>query len=125
MDKRRGEHLNLKIRFVPYERFRENHLGSMLEKMHDNTIILIDAKLTADEEANLIKETMKKVSGSFSGIELNSLELTNGKNLTNFDKLKNMVIERIVGKKRGLTIIGPARTVRQIRKNPEELLLYM
>ena len=126
MAKKRGEkHMNLKIRFVPYEKFRENHLGRLLERMGHNTIILIDAKLTAEEEANLIKETMEKVSGSFSGIELNSLELTNGKKLNNFDRMKNMVIEKIIGKKRGLTIIGPASTVRQIRKNPEELLLYM
>ena len=122
---KRGKHMNLKIRFVPYEKFRENHLSSFLETMGKNTIILIDAKLSAEEEANLIKETMKKVSGTFSGIELNSLELTNGRKLSNLDKIKNMVIERIVGKKSGLTIIGPAKTVRQIRKNPEELLLYM
>ena len=124
-DKSGGKHMNLKIKFVPYEKFRENHLGKFLGELHDNTIVLIDAKLSADEEATLIKETMEKVSNHFSGIELNSLEFSNGKKLNNFDKLKNMVIERIIGKKRGLTIIGPAKTVRQIRKNPEELLLYM
>ena len=117
--------MNLKIRFVPYEKFKKNHLGRFLDNMESNTIILIDAKLRAEEEANLIKETMEKVSTSFSGIELNSLELANGKTANQFDKLKNMVIEKIIGKKRGLTIIGPAKTVRQIRKNPEELLLYM
>ncbi len=36
-----------------------------------------------------------------------------------------MIIERIAGKKRGLTIIGPAKIIRKIEKNPEELLLYM
>ena len=124
--KKRGEmHTNLKIRFVPYEKFKHNHLGRFLNSLQDNTTVLIDAKLTADEEAGLIKETMEKVSNNFSGIELNSLELANGRKLSNFDKMKNMVIERIIGKKRGLTIIGPAKTVRQIRKNPEELLLYM
>jgi len=120
-----GKHMNIRIKFVPYEKFRENHMGRFLRDLQENTIVLIDAKLKADEEANLIKETMEKVSNQFSGIELNSLEFANGKKLSNFDKIKNMVIERIIGKKRGLTIIGPAKTVRQIRKNPEELLLYM
>jgi len=115
----------LKIRFVPYEKFKVSDLGVFLEGMHDNTIVLIDAKLTPEEEANLIKETMKKVSNTFSGIELNSLELSNSKSLNNIEKIKNVVIEKIIGKKRGLTIIGPAKTVRQIKKNPEELLLYM
>jgi len=124
-DKRGGKHMNLKIKFVPYEKFRENTLSKFLKDLQDNTIVLIDAKLTADEEASLIKETMEKVSNHFSGIELNSLEFANGKKMSNFNKVKNMMIERIIGKKRGLTIIGPAKTVRQIRKNPEELLLYM
>ena len=119
------KHMNIRIKFVPYEKFRENSLGKFLKNLQENTIVLIDAKLTADEEANLIKETMGRVSNQFSGIELNSLEFANGRNLGNFDKIKNMVIERIIGKKRGLTIIGPAKTVHQIRKNPEELLLYM
>jgi hypothetical protein len=116
---------NLKIRFIPYDKFRSNKIGSFLEKMGNDTLILIDAKLTPDEEANLIKETMGKVSGDFSGIELNSLEATTGNELTPFDRIKNMVIEKIVGKKSGFTIIGPAKTVHQIRKNPEELLLHM
>lgn len=119
------KHMNIRIKFMPYEKFREKDLGKFLDSLHENTIVLIDAKLTADEEANLIKETMKKVSNQFSGIELNSLELANGKKISNINKIKNMVIEKIIGKKRGLTIIGPAKTVHQIRKNPEELLLYM
>jgi hypothetical protein len=123
--KKGDKHMNIRIKFVPYEKFRENKISKFLGDLQDNTIVLIDAKLSADEEANLIKETMEKVSNHFSGIELNSLEFANGKKLNNFDKIKNAVIERIIGKKRGLTIIGPAKTVRQIRKNPEELLLYM
>ncbi|RLI98651.1 MAG: hypothetical protein DRO99_00235 [Candidatus Aenigmatarchaeota archaeon] len=126
MKKKRGEkHMNLKIKFVPYEKFKENNLGKFMKELKHNTIVLIDAKLSADEEAKLIKETMEKVSNDFSGIEMNSLELSTGKQESGIDVVKNMIIERITGKKRGLTIIGPAKTVRQIRKNPEELLLYM
>lgn len=117
--------MNLKIKFVPYERFKRNKFRTFLKDLQESTILLIDAKLTADEEAHVIKETMRKVSGMFTGIELNSLELSNAKKMGNFGKIKNMMIERIIGKKRGLTIIGPAKTIRQIKKNPEELLLYM
>ena len=117
--------MNLKIKFIPYERFKRNKFRSFMKDLQESTILLIDAKLTPDEETHVIKETMRKVSGRFSGIELNSLELSNGKKLSNFEKVKNTVIEKMTGKKRGLTVIGPAKTVRQIRKNPEELLLYM
>ena len=117
--------MKLKIKFIPYERFKANKFRSFMKDLQGSTILLIDAKLTPDEEAHIIKETMRKVSGPFSGIELNSLEIFNGKSLNNLEKLKNIVIEKIIGKKRGLTIIGPAKIVRQIKKNPEELLLYM
>jgi len=117
--------MNLKIKFIPYERFKKSKFKSFMKDLRESTILLIDAKLTPEEEAHIIKETMRKVSGVFTGIELNSLELSNGKKLNNFEKVKNAVIEKITGKKRGLTVIGPAKTIHQIRKNPEELLLYM
>lgn len=113
----------LKIKFVPYEKFKRDGFRSFLKDLQEKTIVLIDAKLGAEEEASIIEETMKKVSGRFSGIELNSLEFSGG-TAGNLDRVRNMVIERVIGKKRGLTIIGPSRVVREIRKNPEELLLY-
>ncbi|MFQ5647731.1 MAG: DUF2073 domain-containing protein [Candidatus Aenigmatarchaeota archaeon] len=115
--------MNLKIKFVPYEKFRHDGFKRLLGDLKGNTIILVDAKLNAEEEARLIKDTMEKVSTSFTGIEMSSLELE--KQPDTLDKIKNMLIETISGKKRGLTIIGPAKIVRRIEKNPEELLLHM
>jgi len=114
----------LKIKFVPYEKFKREGFKSFMKDLQEQTIVLIDAKLSADEEATIIEETMKKISGKFTGIELNSLEIASGSSVNNLDRVRNMVIERMSGKKRGLTIIGPSKVVREIRKNPEELLLY-
>lgn len=114
----------LKIKFIPYEKFKRDGVKTFMSDLRERTIVLIDAKLSAEEEANIIEETMKRISGKFTGIELNSLELASGSSITNFERVRNMVIERMTGKKRGLTIIGPSKVVREIRKNPEELLLY-
>jgi hypothetical protein len=113
----------LKIKLIPYEKFKRDGFKSFMKDLKERTIVLIDAKLRADEEAEIIEETMKKVSGRFTGIELNSLEL-DASTAKNFDRVRNMFVERMIGKKRGLTIIGPSKVVREIRKNPEELLLY-
>lgn len=116
---------NLKIKFVPYEKYRKDGLRSIMKDLRNETIVLIDAKLPAEEEAMIIEETMKKINGnhtSFTGIELSSIDMD--KAAGNMDKLKGMLIQTIIGKKRGMTIIGPARIVRKIDKNPEELLLY-
>lgn len=115
----------LRIKFVPYEKMKGKDHSKLLKELKEGTIILIDAKLTATEEADLIEETMKIISDKFSGIELSSMELSELKETTHLDKFKNLIIERILGKRRGMTIIGPAKVMRKIEKNPEELLLYM
>ncbi len=115
----------LRIKLIPYEKLKRGNYSDLLKDLKEGTIILVDAKLTPSEEADLIEETMKIISDRFSGIELSSLELTELKGTTRMDRFRNLLIERILGKRRGLTIIGPARIIRKIEKNPEELLLYM
>ncbi len=116
--------LNIKIKLVPYETLKGEKFINILKKIQEDTILLIDAKLTADEELHLIKDTMQNVNEKFSGIELGSLELVSEKN-GNLAKFRNTIIERVLGKKRGLTIIGPANIIHKIRKNPKELMLYI
>jgi hypothetical protein len=116
--------LNIKIKLIPYETLKEEKFVNILKRIQEDTILLIDAKLSADEELHLIKDTMKSVSEKFSGIELGSLEFVSEKS-GNISKIRNALIERITGKKRGLTIIGPAHIVQKIKKNPKELMLYI
>ncbi|MCK4531968.1 MAG: DUF2073 domain-containing protein [Candidatus Aenigmarchaeota archaeon] len=115
----------LRIKLIPYEKLKRGNYSDLLKDLKEGTIIIVDAKLTPSEEADLIEETMKIISDRFSGIELSSLELTELKGTTRMDRFRNLIIERILGKRRGLTIIGPAKIIRKIEKNPEELLLYM
>ena len=117
--------MNLKIKFMPYEKFSKGSMDEFIESIKEDTIVLIDAKLTAEQEADIIKETMMKVSQKFPGIEMSSIELSNHENLNNFGKIKNAFVEAIIGKKRGMTLIGPAKIVHKIKKTPEELLLYV
>jgi hypothetical protein len=114
----------LKIKLIPYEKFRRDGFKSLMNDLRESTIVLIDAKLKAEEEAAIIEETMRKITGKFSGIELNSLEMNDAED-QGMNRLRSVLSERITGKKRGMTIIGPSKIVHEIRKNPEELLLYM
>ena len=116
--------MKLKIKILPYENLKKYEFNSIFKDLKEDTIILVDAKLKSEEEAHLIKETMKKVSEKFSGIELSSLELASENNIGFVEKLKKRFMETMIGKKRGLTLIGPAKIIRRIRKNPEHLMLY-
>jgi hypothetical protein len=116
--------MNIRIKLLPYERFKKDKFKAVLKDLKENTIILIDAKLSMEEELSLIKETMRNITGNFTGIELSSINSIDQK-MGNIDRFRNMLVERMIGKKRGMTIIGPAKLVQKIKKNPEELLLYV
>ena len=116
--------LNIKIKLVPYETLKDDEFVKVLKNIREDTILLIDAKLNPDEELHLIKDTMASVNDKFSGIELGSLELASEKN-GNMSKIRNALIEKLLGKKRGLTIVGPATLVHKIKRNPKELMLYI
>lgn len=111
----------IKIKLIPYEIARED-FGKVMRALQTDSLVLIDAKLNAEEEAGLIRDTMESFSEKFSGIELSSIETPQ---VSNFSKIKSVIAERLTGKKRGFTIIGPAGIVRKIKKNPQELLVYM
>ncbi|OYT58031.1 MAG: hypothetical protein B6U68_00790 [Candidatus Aenigmarchaeota archaeon ex4484_14] len=116
----------LKIKFIPYEVLKNKRTRDLISDLKKNTIIIVDAKLMPREEARLIRAAMKKISSKFSGIELNSLELSEiKKDKTWSDVIKEKIIEIILGKKRGMTIIGPADIIKKIEKDPTDLLLFM
>ncbi len=118
--------MDIKIKFYPYEKLKQDGTKDILIDLKKNTIIMIDAKLKPEEEAKLIQETMENISSRFSGIELDSLDLTaSDENDTVIKKLKAQILEFITGKKRGLTLIGPADIIKKIEKKPGDMLLHM
>ena len=117
--------IKLKIKFIPYEKTGEDSFKGLLKDLQKDTIILIDAKLKPEQEAELIKKTMEKVSEKFTGIELSSIDISPEKDSTLFEKLRGFVFQLTTGKRRGMTVIGPAHIITKIEKNPEELMLYV
>lgn len=114
---------NIRIKFVPYEKFKEIGIEKLLRDLQQNMIVLIDAKLKTSEEMKVIEHTMLNISDNFTGVELSSLDFAKAK--SGLGKIKNSLLETILGKKRGMTILGPATIVHRIKKNPEDLLLYV
>ncbi len=112
----------LKIKLVRYQKLK-NEVDAVFRDLMQDSIVIIDAKLTPEEEAELIQETMKMISEKFSGIELGSIAVSHLKG-SKFDKLREKFAERLLGKRMGITIIGPAKIVRRIEKHPEELQIY-
>jgi len=99
------------------EREGDNKTDYILENVREDRIIVLEDPLTREEEKDLIKETMKLVDAKFPGIEVSTLgQDSNG--------LKSALIRLLGGKRRGLTVIGPSKLVRKIKKNPNSIQLF-
>ncbi len=120
---------NITLQFIPYATIA--YLSSyqrvklLIDLTSENKILLVQGKLSPQEETDLISETMKRIGKSkrFKGIELTSF-IPKVKHLT---ILQNMV-ERLAstfGNRDILTVIGPATIVREIRKDPTKIQLFL
>lgn len=117
---------NIDLEFIPYETLRnmslEKQVSFIIKKAKEDKILVFDSRLTPEEEAKLISETMKHISRSFSGIEICSLT-SDAEDL--IGKAKNAIFRVLTGKDRGTSIIGPAKIIKQIKRNPKSISMLM
>jgi len=90
----------------------------------EEKIVLLEGRLHRKEEAELIKRTMEEISSTFKGIEL-AVVYPRGKSADLFRKLKERVVTFLLGDRQGFTIIGPATIVKEIKKDPDKIQLYL
>ena len=100
----------------------EKKLQKLLKIIKQDKIVLMEGKLTNKEEADLIEMTMEQIDRKFKGIEIASLEPNARKDLGNF--LKDSFIKLCLGSTRGMTVMGPANIIKEIKRDPNKLQLY-
>ncbi|HDN83235.1 MAG TPA: DUF2073 domain-containing protein [Candidatus Altiarchaeales archaeon] len=96
----------------------EEKIKFILRKIKENKILVIDSQLSSFEESKLIEETMKNIDNKFTGIEISTLSQSN------VSGLREKLIRILGGKKGGLTVIGPSKIVKKIKKDPRKILLF-
>jgi hypothetical protein len=137
MKKNKKKLKNIKLDFVSSTildgKPEKNKINFILNKVKNGSILVIDGVLKPKEEIDLIKETMRRVDDGFPGIEVCSLKkelkgfygffdkLSSGK-----DKLQNIFSTGFTGRpietsslKTGITLVGPAKIIKRIKKNPD------
>jgi hypothetical protein len=127
--------MKLKMDFVSSstldEKTRDKRISFILGKVKDGTILVTDGVLKADEEMDLIKETMRRVDDGFPGIEVCSLKKqTKGvqsvlERVTDQKERFQNLLSGFTGREEsrtslrtGITLIGPAKYIKKIKKNP-------
>lgn len=127
---------NIKLDFVSSaildDKPKNKRISFILNKVKDGTILVTDGVLKVDEEMELIRETMRRVDDGFPGIEVASLKRqTKGaqaflERMTDQKERMQSLISGLTGKtpektgmRTGLTLIGPAKFIKKVKKNPD------
>ncbi|VVB51488.1 Uncharacterised protein [uncultured archaeon] len=93
----------------------EEKMGYILEHVKKNKILVVEESLTHVEESRLIEATMKEVSKKFPGIEVSTLRERGAFGI------RERLIKMLGGTTGGLTVIGPSKLIRDIKKEPQKI----
>jgi hypothetical protein len=117
----------LTLQFVPHSEIAglnsEKKIQKLLKIVREEKILLLEGKLRSNEKSELIRKTMEEIDEKFKGIEIEELE-TDAKDKAFFEKIRTIFINFILGSRKGLTIIGPATIIKEIKKDPDKIQLF-
>ena len=117
----------LTLRFVPYHEIEylssARRIHKLLDLVKEDKIVLLEGRLKKEEEADLIEITMENIDEKFKGIEL-AVVNPERKEQNIMRKMKSGFMNAVLGDRQGLTVIGPATVVSEIKKNPDKIELY-
>ncbi len=117
----------LTLQFIPYTEISnlssEKKIQKLLKIVRDEKIVLLEGKLGSAEKSELIRKTMEEIDDKFKGIEIEDLDLER-KDKALIEKMRSVLINFILGSRKGLTIIGPASIIKEIKKDPDKIQLF-
>lgn len=113
---------------------KNKRVAFILNKVKDGSILVLDGVLEPEDEMDLIKETMRRVDDGFPGIEVCSLKKELKGIQGFFDRMTDQRIKlqkAFTGKipenyslRTGITLIGPAKYIKDIKKNPDSFSVF-
>ncbi|MBW2967529.1 DUF2073 domain-containing protein [Candidatus Woesearchaeota archaeon] len=119
--------MGLTLQFVPYAEIEGlsslGRIKKLLTAVKDEKIVLLEGRLKKEEETELIKTTMEEINAEFKGIEL-AVIYPEAQNLAFFRKMRQNFINMLLGDRQGLTILGPASVVKEIKRDPNKIQLF-
>ena len=118
--------MGLTLQFIPYAEIEGlsslGRIRKILNATKEKTIVLLEGRLKKEEETELIKTTMEEINDEFKGIEL-AVIYPESKNLDFLKKMRTQFVNLLLGNRQGLTIVGPASVVKEIKKDPNKIQL--
>ncbi|MFC1723279.1 DUF2073 domain-containing protein [Nanoarchaeota archaeon] len=118
--------MKLTLQFIPYTEIQSlsglGRIRKLLNAVKDNKIVLMEGRLRKEEEAELIKTTMEEINKDFKGIELAVIDNAS-QHLDTVQSVRHRFVNMLLGDRQGMTIVGPATLVKEIKKDPNKIQL--
>ncbi len=118
------------INFLPFSEIRDldstKRIKKILDIILDNNILILQGRLKPEEETRLIGDTMAMIGHvkNFKGVELAVISGNGSDGF--FGKMRMGFANAISGSDFGaITIMGPATIVREIKRNPKKIELFL
>ncbi|HEX54511.1 MAG: DUF2073 domain-containing protein [Candidatus Altiarchaeales archaeon] len=113
--------MEIDMEFISSDALRDmdekKKIDFIIRRIKKGKIIVIEEGLSSSEEAKLIEETMKQIDEKFPGIEISSLRDGGS------EGIRDKLIRLLGGRTSGLTVIGPSRLVKKIRRGRHKIML--
>jgi uncharacterized protein len=113
------------LQFIPNTEMsnldQETRLKKLVSLIKTDRILVLEGGLSSNDEMQLIEMTMEQISKDFKGIEICTIS-NDKKKIELSAKLKETIL-KMFGYKSGLTIIGPASIVKEIKRDPTKIEL--
>ena len=115
------------LQLIPYSKIENltsvGRIRKLLNTAKENKIVLLQGRLRKEEEGELIQATMEEINSEFKGIELAVIN-PQSDNLSGMQRFRNNFASMLLGDRQGMTVIGPASIVKQIKKDPDKIELF-
>jgi hypothetical protein len=119
----KGVKIKLGVQVLSYELMKNVESNKKVDKILDGVksgdVVLIEGRLSSDEELELTTKALKNVSGKFSGVEIAFLSSTNSKSI--LEKVKDNIIKILAKDRFGITVVGPSKVIKEIKMDPNKL----
>ena len=128
--KRNRKIRDVSLHIMPFSQIKDLTISERVKKILDlvlgNKVVILQGKLRPEEEIRLIEDTMAMVDHikDFSGIELAVID-PHANNSSFVFKIKRGIAKSLIGDNTTLTVVGPASVVKEIKKDPKKLEVFL
>ena len=128
--KRGAKIKGLSLHIMPFSEIRglsiTERVKKILKLVLGNKVVILQGRLRPEEEIRLIEDTMAMVDHirSFRGIELAVIDPDSDKTSV-FFRMRKGLAKSLVGDNNAITVIGPASVVKEIKKDPRKIEVFL